>query len=453
MDKKWNLQDIKTVGNKTRPTTPPLTTPAPSATNTAEEHPQGANDMRTRPDTAASVQTEQSRPNSRPTFAQKKRRLPWKWAVVGLALLLVIVFVAGQFTSKTDLMVEPRTETPNLNSDFVAFTNPQSGQLGYELLTIEAEGERQVTSSGETEEVSLKAEGVITINKTTAGTQTLVATTRFEDPNGAIFRITEGVTVPGGTSEAPGSVTVSVRADTAGVAGNVPAGTRFTVPGLESDAALFKAIFATNAEPFKGGFEGVRVVVNEEELATAQTSIRSELETALKDRLPSEQPADFVSFNGAEKFAYESLPATESAAGAATVKEKVKLEIPIFKKDTFASFLASSLVPGYEGGPVRVQDYSAISFAYTASTSEASILSDKDSISFSLTGRPLLVWEYDETTLKTDLLGASQNSLTNILGAYPAIEGARATFAPFWKKSFPDSAAKISITEVFELPE
>jgi hypothetical protein len=452
MDKKWNLQDIKTTSNKTRPTPPPNPQQTVNPSQPAPERAQSSTAAYSQhePTPAESTSSQTSR---RPVTSTKKRRLPWKWGIIGLVLLLVIVFVVGQFTAKTDLMVQPRTENPNLNSDFTAYTNPESGQLGYELLTIEAEGERQVTSSGETEEVSLPAEGVITINKTTSGTQPLVATTRFEDPNGNIFRIVEEVTVPGGTSENPGSVTVAVAADEAGAEGNVAAGTRFTVPGLESDTELFNAITATNAEPFTGGFEGVRVVVDEEELTEAQASIRTELESALRGRLPTEQPADFVSFAGAETFAYESLPATESASGEASVKEKVKLEIPIFQKDTFASFIASALVPGYEGGAVRIENIDTISFAYTGSSSEAAILSDKDSISFSLEGRPLLVWEYDETTLKTDLLGASQNSLTNILGAYPAIEGARATFAPFWKKSFPDSAAKITITEVFDLPE
>lgn len=456
MDKKWNLQDIKSNSRSTQKPLKETVQREPAGTEYGQTTTYSASDTTINTVPTSSYENEnvatepslRSRPAA-PREQQKKRS--WIKYVIGTVVAgAVIFFVAGQFTAKTELVVEPRTNEPNLNSEFAAHLAPERDQLGYDVLTIEAEGERQVASSGEVEEVSENASGSITIYKNTSGEQRLVATTRFEDANGRIYRITEPVTIPGGSSDAPGTVTVGITADAAGEEYNAPANTRFTVPGLKADAALFSAIYAENTAAFTGGFEGSRVQVSDDELSAAQEGIRNELQTSLREKITTERPADFISFNGSEKFAYETLPTTTSSSDTAIVKEKVSLQIPIFHKESLAKFLATALVTSYEGGPIRVEDYSKINFAYTASSSEQTTLSEEDTITFTMTGRPLLVWEYDQKNLETDLLGASEENLQKILGTYPAIDSAEATFAPFWKKSFPDSAAKITITEVIK---
>ncbi|MBI5152986.1 MAG: hypothetical protein HZA36_00780, partial [Parcubacteria group bacterium] len=85
--------------------------------------------------------------------------------------------------------------------------------------------------------VTKKATGIITIyNAYSTASQRLVATTRFRSPDGKIFRINAGVTIPGakttGGTIILSSIDVPVTADQPGAPYNIGA-TSFTIPGFE----------------------------------------------------------------------------------------------------------------------------------------------------------------------------------------------------------------------------
>ncbi len=145
-------------------------------------------------------------------------------------------------------------------------------------------------------------------------------------------------------------------------------------------------------------------------------------------------------------FSYESLPSTEAGNELVSIKEKTLLHVPLFSEAEFASYIAEATVPGYESEPVRIEDTSVLDFAY-ATTSETD-LRTLESISFNLTGKPLVVWTYDAAALKEQLAGTAKGSLRDVLVAYPAIQRAEAAVRPFWKRSFPDNAESIMIEEV-----
>ena len=272
-----------------------------------------------------------------------------------------------------------------------------------------------------------------------------------------IFKITESVVVPGATKDSsgntvPGKITAKVFADVADNKYNLAANTKFTVPGFKEGGfdELYSAISATNENAFSGGYVGLRFTVDEAELSNAKTSLETELRDALLTRVANEKPANFVVFDSAVVFSFESLAPTESSEGQAIIKEKAALQIPIFRDTELASYLAKATIPGYEDEPVRIDDVGQLSFAYNEATSTEGSLDARDSISFKLTGQPRIIWTFDQERLKNDLLGASKTALTAILGAYPAIERAEAVVRPFWKRSFPDKLENISITESLE---
>ena len=70
------------------------------------------------------------------------------------------------------------------------------------------------------------------------------------------------------------------------------------------------------------------------------------------------------------------------------------------------------------------------------------------SLEFNLSGKPEIVWEYDEGKLKTDLLNVNKTALPSVLGGYPAIERAEAVIRPFWKTKFPTDLGEIEFIEV-----
>src|SRR5690606_19432001 len=119
---------------------------------------------------------------------------------------------------------------PNINSEFTAYPDKRTDSLSYEVMTIESTSESQVKASGQVE-VKKEATGMIEIIKTTPGTERIIANTRFRSPDGKIFRIKEAVVVPGAVDNVPGTIQAEVVAAETGDSYNLPAGTRFDVPG------------------------------------------------------------------------------------------------------------------------------------------------------------------------------------------------------------------------------
>ena len=375
--------------------------------------------------------------------------------------MLFVVIVAGGFIASAlmagaEITVFPRHKEPNVNALFAANLLPKPDELTYEIMTLEAEGERQVTASGQ-EEVQAQAAGTILIyNKQQTDSIRLITNTRFESPGGLIYKIKDPAIVPGYTTSAdgemiPGVVTAEVFADEVGEKYNIGP-SKFTIPGFKGDPE-YETVYAESIENMLGGFDGKKFIIDDDELKTAQQALRMELRNSLLDRIEAEQPAGFLMFEGAITFTYISLPSVEFGDNLATIKEKVLMRIPLFKESEFASFIAAATIPGYEGGEVRLTDHSALSFSYEIATTSSSDISQLPSLEFNLAGKPQIVWEYDEGKLKTDLLNVNKTALPTVLGAYPAIEKAEAVIRPFWKTKFPTNLNEIKITEVISEEE
>jgi hypothetical protein len=435
MEKKWNLQDIRPATPKKRHTafdevvaTP--VTPPPEIDDESE------GTMR--------VRIENGTKNKKTSY------------LIAFAVFFTIVgagVIASFVMSGAEVTVYPRHREPVVNATFEAFKTPAVGDLAYEILSLEADGERQVSATGQ-EQITEQAKGKITIFKKTAGAERLIKNTRFQTADGLVFRISESAVVPGAVKNAsgelvPGSIKAEVFADVAGEKYNLAPGSQFTVPGFKEGGFddLYNAISATNEEAFVGGFDGMRFTIDDKELNTAKQSLQMELRDALLTRLNNEKPSGFVVFDSAVTFTYQSLPAVEYGDNLATIKEKALLQIPIFKDQDFSQFVAKATVPAYDGQPVRIDNMAELTFAYDSATTSISDIGNFTSVKFKLVGKPLLVWTYDENRLKADLLNVSKTALTSILGAYPGIERAEATVRPFWKRSFPKDMGQIKIIE------
>jgi hypothetical protein len=435
MDKKWNLQDIKPAQPRKRV--------APSKGRPLDVSHQKRHVSE---DDDGAVRVGITNGNT------KKR----SGLVLSLIIFFVVLgagFIASFLMGGAEITVFPRNREVNVKAEFTAYKTPQVGELAYEIISLEADGERQVSATGQ-EEVNQQATGEIVIYNETTGAERLKKNTRFKTPDGLVYKISESVVVPSaGTNTdgntTPGSITANVFADGTGEQYNIPK-TRMSVPGYKEGGylELYKAIYAENTSPIAGGFEGMKFIIDEDELQTEKQRLQTELRNALLNRIASEKPAGFVVFDDAVTFTYQSLPAVEYGDNLATIKEKALLQIPIFKEEDFAKFIAAAAVNTYEDENVRIEDYATLSFRYTQATTSSSDIGNLNEISFELSGKPLIVWTYDEEPLKADIRGKAKTAMPIVLGGYSAIREAEAVVRPFWKRSFPDELDEITITEV-----
>ncbi len=435
MNQKWNLQDIKPARPKKKRSV--------IDESTLKKAPRPQKTDRDDAEDVMSINI---------VDGKKRKNRSLIYALIVFFVILGGGVIASILMAGAELTVFPRYREPNVNAEFTAYKNPQPDELTYEILTLEATGERQVTATGQ-EEVKQQAQGTILIyNKHQSAPLRLVTNTRFES-NGLIFRIKDAAVVPGYTKDengeiVPGVVTAEVFADEPGEEYNLSP-SRFSIPGFKGEPE-YENVYAESIETFTGGFNGKKFIIDETELKTAQQALQTELRNSLLDRIPSEKPAGFVFFDDAVTFTYESLPAVEYGDNLATIKEKVTVRAPLFEETAFARFIAAATVPGYEGEPVRITDPNIFTFKYTSATTSLSNIAEMDSLTFKLTGRPQLVWEYDADKLKTDLLNKNKTALPSVLGAYPAIEKAEAVIRPFWKTKFPIKIEDITIIEKIE---
>lgn len=449
MAQKWNLQDIVPPDRGRRSAGKTAETPrrAPKA-RVAERAP--AEPAREREESRDFEAPSRRAERMDVGTAEPPRLKSYLVGFAVIALVVAIGFGITAFLRKAEVRVTPKTQESVVQGTLTAKLEPASGELGYEVLTLEEGGQAQVKATGE-KEVSLRAEGTITVyNEWSTTPQRLITNTRFEAPDGRIYRISESVDVPGytkGTDGAviPGSITADVFAEGAGESYNIQEA-RFSVPGLKGTEQYEHIYAKTNQGGIQGGFEGMELTVDDAELAVAREKLHEELRTKLLSRIQTERPNGFTFFEPSVTFSYESLPPEDAGGGSALIKEQARIHAPLFSEAAFAAYIAKATISGYSGESVRLENPGALTFAYTGSTTPE--LTTAKSIDFSLSGTTRVIWNFDRTALANDLKGLNEDALLNVLNKYPAISKAEAVIRPVWKNSFPEDPEEITITEV-----
>lgn len=365
----------------------------------------------------------------------------WKKITVlgGIITVLIGVIVLSNMFHGATVTVTPRTQTQNIQKDYIAKRIPASSELGYNVVTVKQSGSETIKATGE-KQVEKKATGTIVIfNNYSTAVQRLIKNTRFATPEGVIFRIVDSVTVPGKKGTTPGSVEASVVADGAGESYNV--GLKdFTIPGFKGDPR-YTTFYARSKTPIAGGFSGVQKIVADADRAKAKSNIESKISAELIKQIPVNVSPEVTYFPGAYTIEFTALPEESASASEVTIKEEGVLSIVVFDKKTLGAAVASVELAKYDRLPVILKNAEELTFKSKGDFKPGST----DSISFTLSGPAKFEWLYDENGLKKALLGKSRSEIPAALQKYPTIEKADISLRPFWSRSFPDSLEKVII--------
>jgi len=364
-----------------------------------------------------------------------------KYLIIGGGLIgiAVLVFILTTF-SGAEVYIYPKQAEANVNVSIQAFnkdSSPEDNSLTYQELSVSEESFKTVEATGE-EEVKQKASGKITIyNNYTDSSQPLVKNTRFESPDGLIFRIDSSVVVPGKTDSGPGSIEVEVFADSTGEDYNIkPA--KFTIPGFKG-LPQYESFTAESKESMSGGFVGKRSVVQEDDLENALSEIQSELKEKLEEKSNRQIDSDHILVYNPSSFIFEVLPRDESGK---EVKINVlgTLKSAVFNVNELSKYIATESLKNFNTDDnVRIEDISALAIDTTSG--------EVDEITLNIDGGTNFVWQTDTESLKADLMGMTRKDLKTVLQKYQGITRAEAVIKPFWKKTFPENTEKISIIE------
>lgn len=384
---------------------------------------------------------------SAPRMGAPSRSRSWIWILAGLFVVFVgtLAVIASRGTVVT---ITPHSQlvTFDQTAQFTAYpaATAATGTLSYSIHTIELEDSAVVPAQG-TQHVETKASGTITIyNEYSSSPVELLENTRFETPDGLIFRIPAKVSIPGKTTAGPGTLTVIVNADQSGDKYNVAPVSRFTVPGLKG-GAMYDKVYASSQAAFTGGFVGEQPGIDQAALTTALADIRTRIETKARESLLSAS-SSMIAFPGLASIAYQELPSTPEADGTVRVHQKAVVTYAAFPADIFATVIAQSVSADVTGSRIAIKPGEGYGAVPVTSGTSTPTLSGTGPLPFAIMGKALLVWEVNVPELQKALAGRNEAAFPTIIESFPSIEEAHARIEPFWKSTFPSEPTQIGVT-------
>jgi len=384
-------------------------------------------------------------------YVPRRPSSPWRkkllWSMAGVCVLAV-GGLALFALRPTTITITPRSHTIVFDSSaqFAAYpeATAATGTLPYTVATFDLQDSAQVPSTGVAAATS-KASGNVTIyNNYSTSPVKLIQNTRFQTPDGLIFRVPNAVVIPGKTSRGAGSVSVSVIADQPGAEYNVGPIDKFTIPGLQSTPAEYAAVYAQSAKPMAGGASGNQPTVDPTASQAAISDIRARLETRAHQSIGGLISATSTTFDGLMQITYQDLPPTASSDGkTAQINEVAHVSVPVFSANVLAAAIAQTVASDTNPGDVSIVAGKGYNALYQDGSSSPNL--GTDPITFILSGTAQIVWNVDETALTQALAGRDSSAFQTVISGFSGIQEAHARIEPFWKSTFPKDPTKIRV--------
>lgn len=385
-------------------------------------------------------------------YAGKKERLQktfrkFIWSGIIAVILILGVFVSVAVLPRAEVIVNAQklewayAGLVKADKSFSVFDAEKALIPG--ALFTEPKNIQQVFPASGKRYVERKAKGVITIYNAFSSTpQPLVATTRFETPDGKIYRLDKVVMVPGakivdGKIE-PSSIVANVAADKPGTQYNIGPVERFSIPGFKG-TPRFDGFYGSSSGNMEGGFIGEQAYPTVKDIEAAKTAVNRALEDALKLTLSQSVPEEFKFIEGAfaSRMVKQVVNEETNRDGNFSVFGEAEKIAFGFKESDLIEMLrvrAGKDLPQ----DIRVKEYQI-------NYSNAELSSDRASLSFRVNFDGIFTRPIDEEALLRNLLGKKEGDAQAIIYSLPGFESGSINFWPFWVRTVPDDVDKVKI--------
>jgi hypothetical protein len=382
-----------------------------------------------------------------------------KIAIALGAVLLLGAFLYGFFFHRATLSITPKhADVTVQNQEFTAGgsqSNEGTETLSFQLMTLSDENSADLVATGEKNVVSKSSGKIVIYNNFSAQNQPLIKNTRFQAPDGKIYRIHDSIVVPGqkvvGGKSTPGSFEVDVYADAVGPEYNIGL-VDFTIPGFKG-SPRFDKIYARSKTAMTGGASGLVKVVSDTDIQKAKETLTAGLKEKLLAQAIAQKPKGMVLYKDAVFYNFtDSMDNTATGADNKSVKLTMKgsLTATLFDAQELSKRIVKASVAPVDVAPndkILVTNIEELAFAVKNENKGESIAlpKDGDTYIFSLNGVAKAVWQVDTASLAGKLAGTKKADYTAILAEFSGIEKANAAIRPFWKTKFPSDVAKIHV--------
>lgn len=376
----------------------------------------------------------------------RNKRKGTKLIVFGLVVLGLLVAYSLLFHSAEVVLTKKTQNAVLTNQEFNATLQGEEGSLAFIRVKPFSAKETVYVEGSIEENRQTKTSGMITVFNTDSSDKNYIKNTRFQSPDGNVYRAFNRFVIPKGTTENPGSVDVLVVAENPGDKYNSEEGLTFVLPALkEQGDSSFDKVYAEQKEPLTGGYSGVVRVPIEDDIAEAQTKLQTRLEQSLFDEFKTTLPDSYV-VN--EDYVVVSDPVftqkPNEEKGGVDLEARSELYAVVFKQDDYSRFMAQQFVQGYNGESVVVTNandlpLNIVSENFDPATSE--------SFTFTTTGEARFEWAIDQDEIQSLLAGKLRSHVENdLVVGLDYIEVEEIKVSPFWRRSLPKDVDSITVS-------
>ncbi|MEW5805247.1 MAG: hypothetical protein AB1721_00755 [Patescibacteria group bacterium] len=396
---------------------------------------------KTEPETE--IQPEKKKKRAKPKDRSRVlKSVSWLIGLIGLGLL---IYFGSGFISQVEIVLEIQKETQEKTFSALFEKEPEqtgflNGQFVLPLHTFEKSFSysKDYPATGEGEVSGYSRGKIIIYNEATQSAQILVARTRFESPDGKIFRIQERVSVPGYDRVGPGILEVEVVADQPGPEYNLES-TRFTIPGF-AGSSKFEKIYAISKEKFYGGASGLAKVVTEEDVKTAKEKITQFAYDTAREEVIKEIPENLKLLDKAVQFKLGEI-AVSSAGEAEITRATIegRLSILVFDETELKELIAEKMV---EDQQIK-SDLTLANYQIFYENPEIDL--ETQTMKLAVRVRRDIQALVDALEFKQKIAGKSIEELKKELLKLEGVQKIQVSVWPFWMKKAPENIDAIKI--------
>jgi hypothetical protein len=345
------------------------------------------------------------------------------------------------FDSATVTIVPKYKDITDFNKTIVFTQKGTSTEDVPFIISTTSSKKSKTLSLSESKKVESKATGkVIIYNNYDSAPQKLIKNTRLESTAGKIYRINQSVTVPGKVGATPGSIEVTVFADSYGASYNSEP-TDFTIPGFKGTPRE-KSFYARSKVAITGGSSGNVSLASLSDLNAAKDELALELAQEVKADLLKISKEGYVGLYSASEVTYTD---NEEAVlkGTTGVYEVTATGYLVLADATKLAHSVALGVRDYSNEPVRLGYTETL--VYTRKDSDH--IASSTSLAILVEGKPRVIWLSDADAIKEAVKGKKRDDFKPIMKGLSTVISAEIAFSPLWLSTFPTDLTKISVVE------
>ena len=375
--------------------------------------------------------------------------------VIGLLILAAVLLGVGVYTvtGSSTIVIVPTSSAIDVSltvqaSDVFGSVDPEFLKLPGQRFSIEGSASATEAATG-SRDVASKARGTITVtNEYSTAPQTLIATTRFVDEDGHVFRTLQSVTVPGSTEKGgkivAGTIDIGVIADKPGAEYNAEPGTFIIAAFKErNDTERMQKLYGVSTAAMTGGANGPSAVVTQENydvaVAAAQAAVQQKVKEALSAQAPGMRVLD------EQGLTWNPLTVSARPDDAAT-------DVTVTADGTLTTiaFRQSDLDDLIQRAVMQQQRVVVVPEQMTIEVSNALFDADTGILGFTIRILGPGYAPIDPEQVITDVVGKKSAAIRAYFSQNEDIQSATLELSPPWVRSVPTNRDKVDVQISYE---